>query len=139
MVLGLFPPAPRPRAVQRELDWLDIERQLKAYLELPIPISVLEAARRLGVEARQLYLHANCTTRQLGQRWKSYLQSRQEAHVVRAWPYLEQACVDIWKAGKAVTRREVAARVPSEILNSVGNLLGLLKEVQAHLKMPEQI
>lgn len=137
LVLQLSRPSPRARAVQRELDWVGIEEQLEGFLLLPTPISVLEAARRLNVEARQLYLRANRTTRQLGQRWKAYLRRRLEGAVIEAWPYLEQACIDIWAEGKAVTMREVAARLPAPVLASVPNLLQVIKEVQAHLVRPD--
>jgi phage terminase large subunit-like protein len=100
---------------------------------LPTPISVAEAGRRLDIETRQLYLRANRTTRQLGERWKTYIRRRQEAHVVAAWPYLEQACVDILSEGKTVTRREIVARVPASVLSPLSGLLQILKEVQAHL------
>lgn len=136
LVLLLPRSTPGPRDAPRKLDWEDIEAQLQAFLALPAPISVLEAARRLDVEARQLYLRANRTTRQLGKRWKTYLCRRQERTVVKAWPYLEAACVDIWAEGKAVTRREITARVPSDILSPVAHLLNVLKEVQAHLQAP---
>ncbi|WP_205230211.1 helix-turn-helix domain-containing protein [Azospira oryzae] len=137
LVLSLPQPTPRARAAQRELDWGDLERKLQEFLLLPTPISVLEAGRRLNVEARQLYLRANMTTRQLGERWKAYLRRRQVEHVVNAWPYLEQACIDIWAEGKAVTRREVAARVPAPILAPLTNLLLILKDVQSHLMKPD--
>lgn len=91
LVLTLLQPTSRARAIQRELDWGNLEDKLQEFLLLPKPISVLEAGRRLNVEARQLYLRANKTTRQLGERWKTYLRRRQEEHVVNAWPYLEQA------------------------------------------------
>ena len=137
LVLKFPHPKPRARAEQRELDWEDLESKLQEFLLLPTPISVLEAGRRLNVEARQLYLRANRATRQLGERWKAYLHRRSEEHVVKAWPYLEQACIDIWAEGKAVTRREVAARVPAPILAPLTNLLLILKDVQGHLMMPD--
>lgn len=124
---------PRRRAHEKDRDWPELERQLQAFLLLPTPISVLEAARRLDVEARQLYLRMNRTTRQLGERWKFYIQRRHESHVAQAWPYIEAACRDIWSQGKAVTRREVAKRVPADILNPVTGLLDVIKDVQAHL------
>lgn len=137
LVLTLSDPTPRARAVQRELDWEEIEKKLEEFLLLPTPISVLEAGRRLDVEARQLYLRANMTTRKLGERWKTYLRRRQEEHVVKAWPYLEQACIDIWAEGKAVTRREISSRVPTHILAPLNNLLLILKDVQRHLMKPD--
>ncbi|RBA25654.1 helix-turn-helix domain-containing protein [Herminiimonas fonticola] len=134
LVLQLSSAVPKPHKTPREIDWLEIEKQLSTFLLLPTPISVLEAARRLDLEARQLYLRANKTTRQLGERWKTYLKRRQESKVIAAWPYLEVACLDLWAEGKAVTRREIVARVPEEILSPVANLLNVLKEVQAHLQ-----
>jgi hypothetical protein len=98
---------------------------------LPTPISVLEAARRLEVEARQLYLRANRTTRLLGERWKAYLARRQKENVAKAWPHLEAACAEILENGKAVTKREIQARVPAEVLSRVPRLLDVLKDVQA--------
>lgn len=137
LVLSLSRVPPRARAIQRELNWPEIEEKLQDFLSLPTPISVLEAGRRLNVEARQLYLRANRTTRQLGERWKTYLARRQEENAIQAWPYLEQACIDIWAEGKAVTRREVASRVPRTILTPLNNLLQVLKDVQAHLVAPD--
>ena len=137
LVLTLPHPSPRARALQRELDWPEIEMRLQELLMLPTPISVLEAGRRLKIEARQLYLRANRTTRQLGERWKTYLRRRQEERVVIAWPYLEQACVDILAERKTVTRREIVARVPADILSPLSNLLQTLKEVQTHLLIPD--
>lgn len=133
MVLMLPSVSPKTRNPPRTLDWAEIEGQLQAFLKQPTPISVLEAARQLDVEARQLYLRANRTTRQLGERWKMYLKRRQKEAVDRARPYLESACLEIWAEGKAVTRREIAERVPEEILAPVENLLTVLKEVQAKI------
>jgi hypothetical protein len=133
-VLALPQPAGVLRCSPRTLNWKQIEAELQAFLILPTPISVLEAARRLTLEALQLYLRANRTTRQLGERWKTYLERRHEDTVVKAWPYLETACRDIWAEGKAVPRREVRARAPAEILSPVAHLLDVLKEMQAHLQ-----
>lgn len=125
------------RAAARELDWEHIERQLQGFLLLPTPISVLEAARRLEVEARQLYLRANRTTRLVGERWKTYLARRQKENVAKAWPHLEAACAEILEEGKAVTKREIQARVPAKVLSSVPRLLEVLKNVQAGLHLSE--
>lgn len=81
-----------------------------------------------------MYLRSNRTTRQLGERWKVYLERKQKAAVAKAWPYLEQATLEIWAEGKAVTRREIAARVPAEILSPVEHLLDALRQVQFNLR-----
>lgn len=132
--LKLLLPKQAPAATPRTLDWAEIELQLSEFLNLPTPISVLEAARRLDVEARQLYLRANKTARQIGERWKDYIRRRQQASVVKAWPHLEVACIEIMAKGKAVTRREISARVPGHILSPVSNLLNVIKDVQAHVE-----
>jgi DNA-binding phage protein len=122
---------PRPaRAVARQLDWVDIEQKLQAFLAQPNPLPVLEVAQRLGVEARQLYLRANRTTRQIGARWSLYIHRRQAEKVQAAWPHLEAACRQLLQEGRAVTRREIAKRVPMEVLSTVPRLFDVLKEVQ---------
>jgi transcriptional regulator with XRE-family HTH domain len=135
MTFQFLNPEREERATARELDWAHIDAQLHGFLLLPTPVSVLEAARRLDVEARQLYLRANKTTRMLGKRWLDYVRRRQEAQVLRAWPYLEAASMELLKQGRAVTRRSISAMVPADILNSVPQLLDVLKEVQAHIEL----
>jgi len=130
-------PEREERVSPRDLDWAHVEEQLQAFLLLPTPISVIEAARRVDLEARQLYLRANKTTRMLGKRWLDYIRRRQEAAVVRAWPHLEAGCIELLHQGRAVTRRSISAMVPAEVLNSVPQLLDVLKDVQTHLAMAE--
>lgn len=139
LAFELSSPNPTSRNAPRMIDWASIDEKLAEFLALPTPISVLEAARRLDMEARQLYLRSNKRTRQIGERWKNYLKRKQEAKVVKAWPYLEHACIEIWREGKAVTRREIVKRVPEEIISPLPNLLNVLKEVQEHLKQSEPI
>lgn len=131
--LGFSAPLHLPRATARILDWDAIEAEMEALLKLPTPISVLDAASRLDVEARQLYLRVNRVTRILGQRWLAYMRQRQEATVVKAWPYLETACKDLLRQGKSVTRRDILLRVPAQVVNTVPHLHDVLKDVQAHL------
>lgn len=138
LALMLLHPEPKRRAPAREIDWEDVERQLQGFLLLPTPIPVLEAARRLEVEARQLYLRANRTTRLLGERWKCYLKRRQQANIENAIPHLEEVGRELLSEGRAVTRREIAARVPAEVLSSVPRLFNVLQEVQARLVAEEE-
>lgn len=137
LALKLLSPAREVRLPSRELDWDDIERQLAAFLLLPTPICVLEAAQRLNVEARQLYLRVNRTTRMLGERWVAYSRRRQVANVDRAWPHLQAACRDILSEGRAVTKREVVQRVPAAVLSTVPHLLQVLKDVQVQMSLLE--
>lgn len=133
LTLKFLNPDRRERAVARDRDWQVVDSQLQEFLALPTPISVLEAARRLDLEARQLYLRANLKTRMLGERWLAYLRRRQEDNVVKAWPFLEAACNDLLQQGRAVTRRSIEGKVPAEVLNTLPHLLDVLKDVQAHL------
>lgn len=100
------------RAPARALDWEHIERELQAMLKLPTPISVLEAARHLDVEARQLYLRANRTTRQLGERWKDYLARRRQANVENAMPHLQSVGRELLAEGKVT---KPAQRIQSQM------------------------
>jgi len=52
-------PHPQPRATQRELDGNETQSRLREFLLLSTQISVLEAGRRLNMEARELYLRTN--------------------------------------------------------------------------------
>lgn len=121
------------RSSARALDWVHIERELQNFLELPTPISVLEAARRLDVEARQLYLRANRTTRHLGERWKKYLACSRQTNLQTALPHLQSLGRELMAGGRSLTRREVAARVPPEVLSSVPRLFDVLRNVQEEL------
>lgn len=127
------------RAPARALDWEHIERELQALLKLPTPISVLEAARHLDVEARHLYLRANRTTRQLGERWKDYLARRRQANVQNAIPHLQSVGRELLAEGRAVTRREVSARLPTEVLSSVPRLFDVLRDVQKSLLAEQEV
>ncbi len=129
----LLPPAKR-RGSPREIDWADVELQLQRFLQHPTPISVLEAARELDVEARQLYLHANQTTRQVGKRWEAYRKRRGQANLEQAMPILEAVGRELVLSGRAVTRREIEARVPPEVLSTVPRLFDVLRDVQARLE-----
>lgn len=135
--LMLLYPEPKRRAMARDIDWAEIERQLQTFLLLPTPICVLGAANRLNVEARQLYLRANRTTRMLGERWKAYAKRRQQANIDNALPHLEEVARELLGQGRSVTRREIAARVPSEVLSTVPRLFDVLRDVQQRL-MTEQ-
>ncbi|EGI77105.1 TniQ family protein [Hylemonella gracilis] len=121
------------RSSARALDWDQIERELQNFLELPTPISVLEAARRLDVEARQLYLRVNRTTRHLGERWKRHLAHSRQANLQTALPHLQSLGRELLAEGHALTRRDVAARIPPEVMSSVPRLFEVLRNVQERL------
>jgi transposase-like protein len=136
--LKLMSPQKEPGVAPRELNWEDIEKQLAAFLLLPTPITVLDAAQQLGVEARQLYLRVNRTTRMVGERWLDYSRRRQVENIQQAWPHLEAACREIHAQGKAVTKRDIVRRVPASVLSKVPHLLDVLKDVQAQMSLLEE-
>lgn len=130
MALQLLLPEGRSRESAREIDWSEIEAQLKKWLVQPTPISVLDAARQLEVEARQLYLHANQTTRLLGERWKAYAKRRSLARLDEALPQLEEVGRKLVMSGRSVTRREVDSQLPAEVLAKIPRLFDALRDVQ---------
>lgn len=121
------------RATPRQIDWKGVELRLAEFLLLPTPISVFEAARQLDIEVRQLYLRVNRATRTLSQRYREHRNELHRAKVVIAREHLEQACQEVLEDGKAVNLREIAKRVPPEILAPVPDLFGVLRDVRAEL------
>lgn len=131
LALPLDTPSRPDRAPARQLDWADIEEKLEAMLNLPEPIPVLEAARRLGIEARQLYLRANRVTRELGARWMADTRGRRDLRLAVLRPHLEAVARDVLAEGKSLNRREAAKHLPPEVLSTISRLDDVLKEVQS--------
>lgn len=71
--LTLQLPASSHAGIQsRELDWDEIHRSLRALLDLPVPISINEACKRVGLERGQVYLRANTEARAIAERHRKY-------------------------------------------------------------------
>lgn len=134
LALALMRPEARHKAERRDIDWVDMEARLRKFLLMPTPISVREAARQLEVEPRQLYLNANRTARQLGERWMTYRKRRRQANLNAAMPHLEAAGREVLMEGKALNIREMTARVPPQVLSSVQGLFDVLRDVQATIE-----
>ena len=100
---------------------------------MPSIVSVSEAARRLDVDARSLYQHANKEARVLAERCTQYMQRRKEHSVVNARIVIEAACRDILADGKAINLRELHCRVPREVLGSIRGVIDVLQEVKEAL------
>lgn len=133
LALGLGLDGQGKRDTPRELDWGHIKAELTRFASLPTPISVAEAARRLDVDDRHLYLRANTEARKLGERWKQRQTAQREGARARARPHLEQACRAILAEGRAISLREVEARVPREVLASVERLFDMLQDIKGEL------
>ena len=131
LALQFGKPSPRACAPARDIDWVEVEAELQRFLLEQPPIPVLEAAQRLDVEARQLYLRANKTARMLGERWKAHVKRRQAANIEAALPQLEAVARELAAEGRALTRREVSRRLSPEALSKVPRLFDVLRDVQA--------
>lgn len=127
--LALFKDENRRKYEPKNIDWDAVDTQLQKFLQELTPVSVREVSRRLGIEARQLYLHDNQTTRQLGQRWLDYQKRRKAAKLEEAMPHLEAASKEVLMTGKALNLREVTARLPVDVVRSVQGLYDVLKDV----------
>lgn len=114
----------------REHDWAVIRRELEKLLNLPEPISVAEAGRRLGIDDRNLYLQANHLARALGERWKNYLVGRKADHRAAAMAHLREALSVAAEAGRPFNLTEVRQLVPAPVLGSVEGMFGLIRDVR---------
>lgn len=133
--LPLLPPEVRPkRAPAREIDWLQVEAAMQRFLRFPTPISVHEAARRLDMDKRQLYLRVNRLARELSARWREYTSRQHQTYVVNAWPYIEAACVEAMKEGnRSVKRADVEARLPPDLLSKFPHLYSVITLIKSRL------
>lgn len=135
LALGLFKTESRKRAQPRAIDWDEVEERLQKFLYLPTPVPVREVSRQIGIEVRTLYLNRNQTARLLGERWLAYLKRRKQAHLEKAMPQLESVGREILMAGKSLNLREVAARVPCEVISGVQGLYYILRDVKTRLEL----
>ncbi len=127
-----FPKQPKNRH-NHNRDWDAIRAELVSMSKLPAPISLLEAARRLDLDVRLLYLNANKEARILSSRWKEYIQRRGNQTRENAKEAIKAACQDVLAEGKAINLREIEAKVPREILNSVDGVIDLLQQIKAEI------
>lgn len=121
------------RETPRVLDWVSIRAELVRLAALPTPISLAEAARRLEVDTRHLYLQANKEARILGERWKRYMKQRREDSHAKARPHIEAACRALLAEGRSISLREVEERVPRDVLVSVERLFDMLQDIKQQL------
>ncbi len=131
--LAMLFPENNKRGRPRELDWEAIKADLTAMSKHPCPISLSEAARRLDIDPRMLYLQANKEARILGERWTQYMQRRGEESLAKARPVIEAACREILADGKAISLREIEVRVPKEVLGSIRKVFDLINEAKETL------
>ncbi|PLZ01039.1 TetR family transcriptional regulator [Burkholderia sp. WAC0059] len=128
--LMLLFPESRRRAPPRMHDWEQVRAELTAMSHLPGIISVLEAARRLDIDPRLLYQHANREARVLAQRWTQYMARRAQQSRGKAATAIEDASRDIVSDGKAINMREIRERVAPEVLGSVRKVIHLVQDAR---------
>lgn len=131
--LTLLFPGETKREKARSIDWGKVRAELRTFSTLPPIINVTEAARRLDIDVRLLYQHANREARVLAKRWAKDMQSRKEHSVANARPVIEAACRDIRAEGKTIHLRELNARVPKEVLGSIRGVIDILRDVKKAL------
>lgn len=95
---------------------------------LPTPVSVAEAARRLGISSHALYRNLNREARILSERWKSYMKRRGEQNLEQARTVVEAACRGMVADGQAVNLRSLKTRLTPEEFSRVQGAIYLLQE-----------
>lgn len=128
--LALLFPEEERRPPARVHDWNAIRGKLIAMSKMPEIISLTEAARRLAIDPKLLYLNANQEARFLSERWQQYMQRKGEQSMENARTVIENACEQILADGKAINLRELGGRVPGEVLGSVRGVIGLLQQIK---------
>ncbi|KDC57254.1 TniQ family protein [Bordetella bronchiseptica] len=124
-----LPKAYRAGIRSRELDWLEIQAQLRAMLKLPTPISINEACERVGVGRKHLYLKANAEARTITDRHSQYRarvrKQREDALVVRIGEVLD---AKVAEGFAGLSARDVWERLDEEA-RSVESVFGLIRQV----------
>ncbi|AOI88859.1 hypothetical protein [Burkholderia pseudomultivorans] len=126
--LALLFPDDGPRRAPRTLDWEQVRKEMVAMSRLPTPVSVAEAARRLGISSHALYRNLNREARILSERWKSYMKRRGEQNLEQARTVVEAACRGMVADGQAVNLRSLKTRLTPEEFSRVQGAIYLLQE-----------
>lgn len=130
---ALFPGG-KKRAAGHTRDWGRIKEQLEQLNGSAAPISVTEAARRLNLSARSLYLHTNESARAIGARWKEHNDHRGVESRERARKIIEEALTELMAEGSSANLRLLRDRIPKETMNSFGNVITLLREAKKRMR-----
>lgn len=123
--------SPRAGIRSRALDWEAIRAELRAMLTLPTPISINDAAERVGVGRKHLYLRANAEARAIADRHsrhRSEVKRQRETH-------LRQQINEILDERQAdgyvgMSARDVLARLDAEA-RAVPGVFGHIQAVLA--------
>ncbi|MFL9887355.1 hypothetical protein PQR66_30275 [Paraburkholderia agricolaris] len=134
----LFPDRKR-RASPRTHNVEHINMQLNALIRSDLPVSAAEAARRLNVHHRQLYVFANQAARSLSRRWTQHRQHRGIESRERARKLIEPALKAIAAEGKSANLRLLTHRIPVGTPGILKHAIALIKEAKLGTGSDEQI
>ena len=125
----------RRRRPPRDIDWVSVDIELQRMLEAPEPMTVQSCAKKIGVDARQLYLHCNTTTRRLAARQKAFVESRKQVNVDVVIAHLRDLENSLGAQGRSLTMREARAQIPAAILHRVGRCWDVIRDMRKVTEM----
>ena len=126
-----LPTASRKKGPSRELDWAAIKCELRKMLETPEIVTLNEASRRVGVDAKVLYHRANGEVRAITARYRQFEVEKQNRRVIRLRAALEQLQVERLEQGyDGLSARDVRSRLAGSDLASSRNLFRLIRRVR---------
>ena len=127
MALGLGR-SPRAGIPSKKLDWDEIRRDLRAMLELPVPISINDAAVRVGVGRKHLYLNANTEARAIAHRHSEYRTSTRTAREAAFQGKVGVLLAERLAAGYGgISARDVREQLAGEA-NGASNVFGHINQ-----------
>ncbi len=110
-----LPESPRAGIQSRELDWEEIRASLRSMLELPTPLSINEAGKRVGIGRKHLYLRANAEARAIADRHRRYRAASKQQHVDELRAKIEMLLDERLEAGyEGISARDIWARLDTE-------------------------
>lgn len=124
-----LPESPRAGIQSRELDWQEIRASLRSMLELPTPISINEASKRVGVGRKHLYLRANAEARAIADRHRRYRAACKQQRVDELRTKIEKLLDERLEAGyEGISARDIWARLDTEAqsINGIFHHINLL-------------
>src|SRR5690606_13737511 len=117
-ILSRIEASSKPGSIQkiapRFQDWVEIRQKLLEFAQQPEPISLTEAARRLGVDRSHVYSHANREARIVSARWKQHVKACADESRRRIRQRIELACLELRREGRAFNLRELQTKIPKE-------------------------
>lgn len=125
-----LPSSPRKGIQARILDWSEITEQLQMILGEEIPITLAEAAKRIGVDVKSLYLRANQEARAIAERYREFERQKKRQQEIALKNTLETVLAERRAMGySGLSARDVSEYVKGSELANVRNTFTLIKEV----------